>query len=170
MKANYKGIIFKLAAITIYILLIIVFYSSGKGHTIYIFNQKFITSKGEEIEALYTCKISQAIDKGAFVKFANIISNKISKKPVYQDQVLSYGRGVPGQIVVPWHSKKVIFEYYDGKNLVKRIEKEVVLDPKISQYYWNLAALFADNSEWIGEYIIKEVTDEEILKQTEVNE
>lgn len=170
MKSNYKGIFFKLVAIAIYILLIIVFYSSGKGHTIYIFNQKFITSKGEEIEALYTCKILQAIDKGAFVKFANIISNKISNKSVYREQVLTYGRGVPGQIVVPWHSKKVVFEYYDGKNLIRKIEKVVNLEPKISQYYWNLAALFADNDEWIGEYIIKEVTDEEILKQSEVNE
>ncbi|MFN3411810.1 MAG: DUF6672 family protein [Exilispira sp.] len=166
MNVNIKGIIVKIAAVLIYILLIVFLYNIGKGHTIYIFNQKFITSSGEEIDALYTCKIKNVIDKGAFV---NLINN-IFGKNIYKDQILTYAKGVPGQIVVPWHKKKVVFEYYDGKNLVKTIELDVILNPDISQYYWNLAALYAGSSEWIGEYIIKEVTDEEIVKQTEVTE
>lgn len=166
MNSNIKGIVVKIAAVLIYILLIVFLYNIGKGHTIYIFNQKFITSSGEEIDALYTCKIKNVIDKGPFV---NLINN-IFAKNIYKDQILTYGKGVPGQIVVPWHKKKVVFEYYDGKKLVRTIELEVILNPEISQYYWNLAALYSGSSEWIGAYIIKEVTDQEIVKKTEVTE
>ena len=167
MNANIKGIIVKISAIIIYILLIVFLYNTGKGHTVYIFNQKFIASDGTEIEALYTCKIINPVSKSAFVDFANLISTKIFGKKVYEDQVFTFHKGVPGQIVVPWHKKKVVFEFYDGKNLVKRTEKEVTLDPKITQYVWQLAALFVDNNEWSGQYIIQETTDTEIIKDTE---
>ncbi|NMC67730.1 MAG: hypothetical protein GYA61_05825 [Spirochaetales bacterium] len=168
MNSNIKGIIVKISAIILYILLIVFLYNVGKGHTVYIFNQKFITSNGTEIEALYTCKIINPVSKSAFVDFANLVSSKILVKKLYQDQVFTFHKGVPGQIVIPWHKKKVVFEFYDGKNLVKRMEKEVVLDPKITQYIWQLAALYVENNEWSGEYIIQETTDSEIIKDTEV--
>jgi len=167
MNSNIKGIIVKISAIIIYILLIVFLYNVGKGHTLYIFNQRFIAADGSEIEALYTCKIINPVSKSAFVVFANFLSTKIFGKKIYEDQVFTFHKGVPGQIVVPWHKKKVIFEFYDGKNLVKKIEKEVTLDPKITQYIWQLAALYANNDEWSGQYIIQEATDNEILKNTE---
>lgn len=167
MNKKFKRFIIQIACIALYILLILLLYNTGKGHTIYIFNQRFIDSKGNEIDALYTCKILNAINKGAFVNFANLISQKLFNKKLYEDQILTYHKGVPGQIVTSWHRKKIIFEFYDGKNLVKRIEKEVNLDPKISQYVWNLSALYAENDEWSGQYIIGEVLDSEIIKEEE---
>ncbi|MEJ5273618.1 MAG: DUF6672 family protein [Spirochaetota bacterium] len=169
MNSKIKGALFKISAIAIYILLIIFLYNVGKGHTIYVFNQKFIASDGTEIEALYTCKIINPISKSPFVNLVNNISNKLFNKKIYEDQIFTYHKGVPGQFVIPWHKKKVVFEFYDGKNLVKRIEKEVVLDPKISQYAWQLSALYGENDEWSGPYIIQEATDSEILKTTEVS-
>lgn len=170
MNTKLKGIIIKISAVLVYILLIVFLINVGKGHTIYIFNQKFIAPDGKEIDAIYTCKIINAVDKGGFAKLINSISIKLFNKKAYQDQILTYYKGVPGQIVVGWHKKKVVFEYYDGKNLVKKIEKEVVLNPKTSQYLWNLAALYADNEYWVGEYIIQEATDSEILKESETTE
>ncbi len=161
MNVKLRRNIIRLFSVLLYIALIVLLINIGKGHTIYIFNQKFISSTGEEINALYTCKILNATEKGSFVNFLNQIWIKLFNKKLYQDQILTYAKGVPGQIVVPWHKKKVIFEFYDGINLVKRIEKQVSLDPGITQYVWNLSALYAENPEWSDSYLIEETSDSE---------
>jgi len=164
MNKNIKRTIMRLTVILLYFLLIVLLYNVGKGHTIYIFNQKFIASDGTEIEAMYTCKILNAVEKSSFAKFSNLISMTLFKKEIYPDRIMTFHKGVPGQIVVPWHKKLVVFEFYDGKNLVKKVEKEVNLDPSITQYIWNLSALYENNSEWSGRYLIEASTDSKILK------
>ncbi len=110
------------------------------------------------------------VEKSSVARLIDKISLKLFNKKAYEDQILTYYKGSLGQIVIPWHKKVVIFEFYDDKKLVKRIEKEVVLDPKVSQYSWNLSALYEENDEWCGKYLIEVLTDEEILKGVETKE
>lgn len=160
-KIFNKRNILRFLFILIYIFLCVFLYNIGKGHTINIVNQKFISKDGIEIPAKYTCKIINAVQPSPLVVLIDNISQKIFKRKIYKDIVLTYFVGVPGQIVVPWHEKEVIFEFYDGKNLVKRITKHIKFDKNTPQYLWNLAALYEDHPEWSSVYIIEEVVPEE---------
>ncbi|MCX8058833.1 MAG: hypothetical protein N3A58_05420 [Spirochaetes bacterium] len=156
---NFRNFI-RFIFIILYILVCVALYNIGKGHTINIVNQKFIAKDGTEIPAKYTCKIISAVEPSPLLMVMDKIWFKIFKKKIYKENVLTYFVGVPGQIVVPWHKKNVIFEFYDGKNLVKRIEKNIEFEKDIPQYLWNLAALYEDHPEWSSIYIIEAPVEE----------
>jgi len=66
----------------LYIVLVIFLYNIGKGHTINIVNQKFISKDGIEISARYTCKIINAISQSPLVELINNLSVSLFKKDI----------------------------------------------------------------------------------------
>lgn len=158
-KTTLKRTLVRIFLVILYIGIILLLANFGKGHTVHIINERFVAADGTTIEAVYTCHIKGAVPQSPFITLVNNISKNLSGKLVYSEPVLKYPKGVPGQIVVDWHKKNIIFEYYSGTKLVKKIEKEVVMDKNISQYLWNVAALFEDNPGWCTSYIIEETEE-----------